>query len=218
MPASFSRTADPLRRCTAFDGGRLLASGQLLEVALAVKRAIDGGAIGPVLTFDDETGEVIELDIRGTNSEMLAALMKTAPQRTILPTRSPAVSPAEPDQPPVVRGRGRPRLGVVAREVTLLPRHWEWLAAQAGGASVTLRALVDNARRAGGPPRVPIEQERAYRFIAVVAGDLPGFEEASRALFANDRQGFVERATAWPADIRAHAVGLAFPTDPSGSS
>lgn len=106
------------------------------------------------------------------------------------------------------RGRGRPKLGVVAREVTLLPRHWEWLAAQPGGASVALRKLVEEARRSQSG-RARQAQERAYHFMNAMAGDLPGFEEATRALFAGDREGFAERIAGWPTDVREHAAWLA---------
>jgi hypothetical protein len=102
-------------------------------------------------------------------------------------------------------------LGVVAREVTLLPRHWEWLAAQSGGASVALRKLVEEARRTHGEKdRLRRTQERAYCFMSAIAGDLPGFEEAARALFASDRPKFTERIAHWPADLRDHTLWLAY--------
>jgi len=108
-------------------------------------------------------------------------------------------------------GRGRPKLGVVAREVTLLPRHWEWLGAQPGGASVALRKLVEVARRASGDrDRGRAARDAAYHFMSVMAGNLPGFEEASRALFADDRRRFAELISGWPGDIRDHVVKLAF--------
>jgi hypothetical protein len=109
----------------------------------------------------------------------------------------------------------------VAREVTLLPRHWEWLAAQPGGASVTLRRLVDEARRgasgASGADAVRAARERAYRFLAGIAGNLPGYEEALRALFAGDAARFAERLAPWPQDVRDHAHAMAagaFPPQP----
>ncbi|TFU03630.1 DUF2239 family protein [Polymorphobacter arshaanensis] len=109
---------------------------------------------------------------------------------------------------PVPRGRGRPKLGVTAREVTLLPRHWDWLAAQPGGASVALRRLVESARRSDAA-RARSAQEAAYRFINAIAGNQPGHEEALRALFANDLDSFAQRIAAWPADIRGYALKLA---------
>ena len=109
------------------------------------------------------------------------------------------------------RGRGRPKLGVVAREITLLPRHWEWLGTQPGGASVALRKLVEEARRANGDvDRARAAKEAAYRFMSTMAGNLAGFEEASRALFADDRRRFVGLIAGWPDDIRDHVVKLAF--------
>jgi hypothetical protein len=102
-------------------------------------------------------------------------------------------------------------LGVVAKEVTLLPRHWDWLNLQPGGASVALRKLVEEARRTSGHhDRVRAAQESAYRFMSAVAGNLSGFEEAARALFAYDRRRFSQMIAAWPDDVRDYAVRLAF--------
>ena len=105
------------------------------------------------------------------------------------------------------RGRGRPKLGVVAREVTLLPRHWEWLAAQPG--APRWRCASWSRRRRSQSGRARQAQERAYHFMNAMAGDLPGFEEATRALFAGDREGFAERIAGWPTDVREHAAWLA---------
>ena len=174
--------------CTAFDGHRLLARGAGIDVALALKQALGAGAVGPLLAFDDATGDVIDFDLSGSEADIAARL-------------------AEPESAP--RGRGRPKLGVVAREVTLLPRHWEWLAAQRGGASVALRRLVDEARRAdGGSTQARQAVGAAYRFLHAIACDFPGFEEASRALFAGDREGFAQRIAEWPPDIVVHALRL----------
>ncbi|WP_332118661.1 DUF2239 family protein [Azorhizobium caulinodans] len=177
---------------TAFCGPRRIAAGSLLDVARAVRAAAD---TAPLLVFDDATGRVVDLDLRGTDAE--------------LAERYPAPAPEEEASP---RGRGRPKLGVVAREVTLLPRHWDWLAAQPGGASVALRRLVEEARRADAPrQQARAAQEIAYRFMSAMAGDLPGFEEASRALFAGDRPRMTAEMAPWPEDIRAYTLKLAFP-------
>jgi hypothetical protein len=181
------------RLCTAFDGPRRLASGPLAEVALAVKAASRGGAAGPLLVFDDATGRVIDLDLRGSDAEIAARLRE--PEAAV---------------PGASRGPGRPRLGVVAREVTLLPRHWEWLSAQPGGASVVLRRLVDAARAAtSGDGERRARQEAAYRVMSAMAGDLPGFEEASRALFTGRRDRLEEETARWPADLRRYVLRLA---------
>ncbi len=98
-----------------------------------------------------------------------------------------------------------------AREVTLLPRHWEWLGNQPGGASVALRRLVDEARRASGDrDHHRAARDAAYHFMSAMAGNLPGFEEASRALFAGERRRFSQHIAGWPADVRDHIVKLAF--------
>lgn len=201
-------TAPTPHHFTTFDGHRRIASGPLPDNALALRRALDSGAAGPVLVFDDSTGRSIDLDTSGTEAEMLErsavrAAQLAAPQQ-LSGEGGDAPATAEP------RGRGRPKLGVVSREVTLLPRHWEWLAAQPGGASVALRKLVEQARRDhAGKDRSRAASERAYHFMVAIAGDLAGFEEASRALFANDLAGFASQIAAWPADVREHALRLA---------
>ncbi|MBR0844596.1 DUF2239 family protein [Bradyrhizobium liaoningense] len=184
---------------TAFIGQCRLASGPAGEVALAVRRAAPRPD-QPIIIFDDGTGRSIDFDLRGEDHEVLARLARLAPP--------PSAEVAEPPTEP--RGRGRPKLGVVAREVTLLPRHWEWLNAQAGGASVALRKLVDEARRASGDKdRERQARDAAYHFMSTMAGNLPQFEEASRALFADDRRHFAGLIADWPADIRDHVIKLA---------
>jgi hypothetical protein len=183
---------------SAFAGPKLLASGPLAEVAIAIKIAT-GAIADPIIIFDNATGKSLDIDLRGSHREIVARL----PQPTTIEPKTDA--PAEP------RGRGRPKLGVVAREITLLPRHWDWLGAQPGGASVALRKLVENARRASGDrDRQRAARDAAYHFMSTMAGDWPGFEEASRALFAGDRRRFTELIANWPVDIRDHIVILAF--------
>jgi len=184
------------RPATAFAGMHLLARGALVDVALAVKGLADPGA---VLTFDDTTGKVIDLDLRGTTADMIARLTD----------RGRGEAGAADSADGRSRSRGRPKLGVVAREVTLLPRHWEWLSAQPGGASQALRRLVDKARQAdAGQTAMRAARERTYQFLSALAGDLSGFEAASRALFAGDEYGFVAAMAPWPRDLRDHALRL----------
>jgi hypothetical protein len=192
-----------LKPSIAFSGHRRLASGPLHEVAIAVKNATDARldpAVEPVFIYENATGRIVDLDTRGTTEEVL---------RRLLERLAPAA--AEPPPAEEVRGRGRPKLGVVAREVTLLPRHWDWLSTQPGGASVALRKLVEQARKTSGDSdRRRAAQEAAYRFMSSIAGDLPGFQEAARALFAYDRRRFSELVAEWPEDVRDHAIKLAF--------
>jgi len=172
---------------TAFLANRCIARGSLADVAVASRHA---DASVPVLIFNDTTGRQLDVDTRGSDDEIRARY-------------------APPPAPP--RGRGRPRLGVVPREVTLLPRHWDWLNAQKGGASVTLRRLVDEARRAGGDKRLMnAAHERAYNFTYAIAGNFTNYEESTRALFANDRERYEQLTTGWPPDIRSHAIALGF--------
>lgn len=186
---------------TAFQGNRLVASGALAHVALAAKAADERWPAESILVFDDQTGKVVDLDLRGSEAEIAARFSDGGAAADQSSAESSEIAH---------RGRGRPKLGVVAREVTLLPRQWDWLATQPGGASQALRRLVDEARRAeGDEPRRRAAREAAYRFMSAIAGDLPGFEETSRALFAGDRQRFRAHASGWPADIRDHAERLA---------
>lgn len=187
---------------TSFNGHKRIASGSLKVNALAVKHALATGVPNPLLTFCDQTGQVVDIDIRGSDAEMLARLPAEGAE-------SSSINSEESGEP---RGRGRPKLGVVAREVTLLPRHWDWLAAQRGGASVTLRKLVDEARRASvDRDRQRQTNERTYHFMSTMAGDIAGFEEASRALFANDAAKLHQLTEAWPTDVRDYLRYLAFP-------
>ena len=175
--------------------------------ALAVKHALASDVPSPLLTFCDQTGQVVDIDIRGRDAEMLARL---PPEGNQLQGNEKALINSE--ESGETRGRGRPKLGVVAREVTLLPRHWDWLAAQRGGASVTLRKLIDEARRASVErDRQRRANECAYHFMSTMAGDIAGFEEASRALFANDAAKFRQQTEAWPADVRDYVRYLAYP-------
>ena len=192
--------------CTAFAGERRIAAGPLRDVALAVKVHLDAYPESQVLVFDNTSAQPVEFDVRGTLDEVLARVDRTT---------SPVPAPADTECRP--RGPGRPKLGVIAREVTLLPRHWDWLAAQPGGASVTLRKLVEDARRATeGADRRRTAQEAAYRFMAAMAGNAAGFEEATRALFAGDADAFQSLTQTWPADVRDFArelAGAAFDTN-----
>ena len=191
--------------CTAFMGARRVASGPLEEVAVAVKALVEQGQTSPLLVFDDETSAVIDLDLRGTVEDVSRHARGLASAR-----EAPASPASAAEEAQASRGPGRPRLGVVAREVTLLPRHWAWLASQPGGASAALRRLVDQARRThAGRDRVRRAQEAAYRFMSAMAGDETGFEEATRALFAGNREVFTALVAPWPPDVRDHAGKLA---------
>ncbi|MCX7304647.1 MAG: DUF2239 family protein [Hyphomicrobiales bacterium] len=171
---------------TAFVADALLCSGAATDVALAAK----ANAASPVLIFEDATGRQIDFDLRGSDDEIVARL-------------TPAAQP---------RPRGRPKLGVVAREVTLLPRHWDWLGQQPGGASVALRKLVDTARAVGeGRAAIRRAQEAADRVMGALLGNQPNYEEASRALYAGDRSKFLALTDPWPADLRDYVRRQAAP-------
>ncbi|THF70259.1 DUF2239 family protein [Deinococcus sp. Arct2-2] len=196
---------DELPTYTAFHGSLHLLTGSLHDVLTELKTQADSlDAASSILIFEDRSGRQADFNLRGTLSEVLE---REAP----LPS-APASAPAK-------AGPGRPKLGIVSREISLLPRHWDWLELQRGGASATLRRLVDEARKQNpGQERVQQAQAAADRFLGAMAGNLPHFEAASRALYARDQAGFVAHSADWPADIRRHALHLAAPVfaDPSG--
>lgn len=169
---------------TAFAGQQRIAAGTLVEIAETVKAASEAGA-PRLLVFDDNTGQVRELDLRGSLQDVLQRLGPSDEE-----TRA-TLTPA---------ARGRPKLGVTAREVTLLPSHWEWLATQPGGASAALRRLVDKARRSGDDKNRQA-QEAARRVMLALAGDFPDFEEATRAFYADDFDRFDQISATWPGDV-----------------
>ena len=186
-------------RCTAFLGHRRVAEGSYADVATALA-SLDLSA-GGLLVFDDASG--IQVDY---------------PWPVGYAAVQPGGGPTGDVEPAAAPSVGRPRLGVVAREVTLLPRHWEWLGQQQGGASAALRRLVDEARNEHAERDVMRQaKESSYRFMSAIGGDLPGFEEASRALFAQDGADFSNKIAHWPVDVQTHLAWLsrnAFPVKP----
>lgn len=183
-------------RCTAFIGPRLLASGAPGDVAIAVKKALERETRDPVVIFDDATGRQVDFDLRGSDEEIAARLKDLNAPEQVNATRSP----------------GRPKLGVISREVTLLPRHWDWLSQQRGGASAELRRLVDAARKADEPLQAARQaQQAADLFMMAMLGNEANYESAARALYAADRDLFHELSEPWPADLRDHARSLAEP-------
>lgn len=170
------------RTLTAFAGDYWIGTGQEPEIRDAIRAM--GDDTPAILIFDDATGRQVDIDWR----------IQTAPPET------------------TARPRGRPKLGVQAREVTLLPRHWEWLGSQPGGASVTLRKLVEDAAKRAAQSAAPrAAQDAAYHFMTAIAGDRPGYEAAIRALYARDRAVFDREIKKWPSAVRAHAAALAGP-------
>ncbi len=181
---------------TAFADTHKIASGSLREVAAKVKESLQEDRKSTILIFDDVTSQQIEIDLRGS----LEAVLR----------RIDAAHPLEEVDGEKKAGPGRPKLGVVSREVTLLPRHWDWLTTQPGGASVTLRKLVEEAKKKNlAKDLIRGSQEATHKFMTAMAGNLPSFEEALRALYARDRGSFEKNIKSWPKDIRQHTRKLA---------
>jgi hypothetical protein len=174
---------------TAFVGVQRLAAGGLADVSAAVRAALSADA-ERVIMFSDATGHAVDVDPRVVPSDL---------------NRSPAPEAPSPAKP----ARGRPRLGVTAREVTLLPRHWDWLATQPGGASAALRRLVDQARRDSvGEDRRREARDVTHRVMTALAGNLPNYEAALRALYSGDQSAFSQSLADWPRDVRDYVRGL----------
>ena len=176
---------------TAFVATHRIAAGPIEEVALAAHQWQRLHDHALVQVFEDDTGQPIDLDLRGEPDDVIAALDR----HPLLERGVPAKS----------AGPGRPRLGVVSREVSLLPRHWRWLRLQPKSASATMRMLIEaHMKRTSDKDRVRKAVNAAYAIMSALAGDLPGFEEASRKLFAHDFDGVDAQIAAWPEDVRAY--------------
>ncbi len=185
---------EDLRTYTVFCGDRQLASGDVRTVLIHAKRYVDGGGSDPLLVFEDQTGMQTELELDGTEEEALARLAADPIFAAGLP------QPAKP---------GRPKLGVVAREITLLPRHWAWLDRQPGGSSAALRRLVESASKHGrGKDLARAAREATGKFMWAMTGNLAHFEEATRALYAKDQARLEDLIRDWPIDLRKHVERL----------
>ncbi len=199
-------SASPSKTYTAFAAEQRIATGPIIEVALKAKELLEASPEATILLFDDETGEVVDVNLHRPAAQLEKRLKKRYGHAEPLATEA-----QESNEPPapVARGRGRPKLGVVAREVTLLPRHWEWLDSQPSSASVVLRRLVEEARRThADQDRRQKAQNATYQFLVAMAGNRMHFEETIRALFADDRPRFLQLTESWPVDIRRHAERL----------
>ena len=179
-----------------FVGTVLNTHGPLQAVVRAAKRATDMDAQERLVIYQDSTGRVIDIDYRGTVEDVLERLKE-----------HPLVGEDLPPTPQ--QGPGRPKLGVVSREVTLLPRQWEWLSKQRGGASATLRRLVDDARKHRSGKELARDIEVALdRFLWDMASNFEGFEEATRALYKGNDEDFERHTQTWPNDVRKYTLNL----------
>lgn len=187
-PGNISRM-DQGQTYTVFAGERRLFRGDLREMLAHTKAFLDEHDERAVLIFDDESGRQVEFDFSGTLDEVLAR-----------------------EAPAPRTGPGRPKLGVVSREVSLLPRHWEWLEREPNGISAALRRLVEEAmKRDPERQRARRARDATGRVMTSLAGDLPGFEEAMRALYAADAAGFRRLLKKWPTDVQKHLLQLSQP-------
>lgn len=178
---------DSTKTYTAFTDDNLVADGKPSTVLTIVKTRLAAHPEEAILIFDDSTGKQVDFDL------------------------------TQPEEEPVAKGPGRPRLGVIAREVTLLPRHWDWLADQSNGASAALRRLVDAARKNESPADVARRTAAATgRVMTVLAGNRPNFEEAYRSLDAGDRARFTDLISGWPNDVRTHLLRMSQDAFPAG--
>lgn len=192
------RQSDEYPQFTAFDGLELLHQGALDEVVLVVRRRQKARSDHRVLVFSDDSGKQMDFDLSGSEKAVLDRLQVYLPGGQAVEAESTG------------NGPGRPKLGVVSREVSLLPRHWQWLSTQPGGASATLRRLVDEGRkRTQNQESTKQIQERTYRVMAAMAGDLVGYEDALRALYRRDEALFESLLSKWPKDLRRYLAQLA---------
>ena len=188
---------ETLNTYTAFEDHKILSQGFLEDVVLKVKKRLEKSPESQIVIYSDATGKSMDFNFQGSEKEVLKRLeVYTTPENTTEASSGP----------------GRPKLGVISREVSLLPKHWEWLATQSGGASNTLRKLVEeNMKKTSGVLTVKTAQERTYKFMSVEAGDLENYEEALRALYRKDKERFTSEIKTWPRDVQKHILELAKP-------
>lgn len=178
---------------TAFEGHKLLSHGSLETIAVDIRKQLKARPEARILIFSDSSGKQMDLDLSGTEKETLERLKVFQANDTCQ-----------------AQGPGRPKLGVVSREVSLLPQHWEWLSNQQGGASATLRRLVEEKIKQplSSKDQVKKDQEVAFKFLTAIAGDLPNFEEAIRYLYRRDKKKFKDLIASWPGDLKTHTMRL----------
>ena len=169
----------------AFANEKQVASGNLTTLLTSLKPLADEQPGAPILVFEDGTGRQVDFDLRGDLSQVL--------ERAGIHLKI---------------GPGRPKLGVVSREISLLPRHWEWLERRPNGASATIRRLIEDASKGSNPGEA---RDRTSRVMTALAGNFPGYEDAGRALYRGDRTAFEELVSGWPSDIRNYLIELAGP-------
>ena len=181
---------------SSFTGYRHIASGPLRTVLKETKTFYDSTQTPDernashhpenLLFFHHGDGRQLDFDLSGSLEDVLSRIQ----------TREPSPVDETPDKP----GKGRPRLGVVSKEVTLLPRHWEWLSRQPASASATLRRLVSEASSRENTSS-KAKAERLGTILWTLAGNLEGFEEASRCLHRLDFEGLFGFSDKWPGDL-----------------
>ncbi len=181
---------------TAFEGHKLLFRGKLHDVVLKIKKKLGKSDNSSVWIFNDLTGKIMDFNFQGSEKDVLKRLEIFSSE----------------DAKKASTGPGRPKLGVISREISLLPRHWEWLAGQPSGASATLRRLIEDAKKKSqGSHNIKQLQERSYKVMSVLAGDLGGYEEALRALYKRDEKKFYQQMKDWPQDVKDHLNELSKP-------
>jgi len=181
---------------TAFEGSFFLVRGSLSEVVLKIKKHLGKSENSSILIFCDSTGKTMDFNFQGKQQDVIKRLEVFVSSEVPIENSGP----------------GRPKLGVISREVSLLPRHWEWLANQSGGASAILRKLVEDAKKKeSGDSNLKLIQEKTYKFMSVMAGDLKGYEEALRALYKKDKKNFLSQIQLWPSDIKNYLVEISSP-------
>lgn len=185
---------DKIETYTAFDNTSIIAHGSLRDVILKTKKILGKSENSSFLIFSDSTGKTIDFNFQGTEKEILKRL------EIFVSNSDEKIELARP---------GRPKLGVISREISLLPRHWEWLATQSSGASSSIRNLIEDAiKKSTSKVSLKQQQEKVYRVMTTLAGDLDGYEEAIRSLYKRDRESFIKFTKGWSKDLRSYLEKL----------
>lgn len=166
---------------TAFVGNTRLITDSLLNVALAIKNQQHDSA--PILIFEDQTGKQIDVNITGSESDIQQRYAELE----------------------TVKKVGRPKLGVISREITLQQKHWDWLDLQNSSASAVIRKLIDQElNNAQSESNIMMTKQTTDRFMSAMLGNMPNYEEATRALYQGNKEGFLELIQDYPNDLKEY--------------
>lgn len=166
-------------RYTAFRGDTRIITDSLFNVALALQKQSEMN----VLVFNDQTGQQIDLDLSGSEDDLKQRYTEVE----------------------YVKKVGRPKLGVISREITLQQKHWNWLDQQSSSASAVIRKLIDKELNdPSSESNIMLAKQAIDHFMLAMLGNMPNYEEATRALYQGNKSHFLALIHNYPKDLKVY--------------